>query len=124
MIVIDNKLLNDINEYCVINNIENPSKYASKLLKKAFMEEKYGTKPECLEKELQKTEKNSIIEEVNETEGKVIQLPYELQITDCPTITNVSIDEKYTDNVKVINKNDTIVILEEQPKKSKKRKLN
>ena len=46
MFEIDIKLIKDIEEYCSINNIENPSKYVTKLLKKAFMEEKYGKKPD------------------------------------------------------------------------------
>ena len=51
MIEIDIKLIKDIEEYCSINNIENPSKYVTKLLKKAFMEEKYGKKPDIFVKQ-------------------------------------------------------------------------
>ena len=58
MIEIEIKLIKDIEEYCSINDIENPSKYVTKLLKKAFMEDKYGKKPDIFVK--QEKEKDSI----------------------------------------------------------------
>lgn len=41
---IDKKLYGEIKEYCKLNDLK-PSEYVNALLKKAFMEDKYGTAP-------------------------------------------------------------------------------
>lgn len=120
MIDIDNKLLNDINEYCIINNIENPSKYASKLLKKAFMEEKYGTKPDCLEKETQKTEEIEVVQEINKQFQESSEMQEMVQQMNEKIVDGIMNIETKEEGVQIVNKQ----VTEEQPKKSKKRKLN
>lgn len=44
LIEIDEKLVNQINEYCLLNEIDE-KKFIYKLLNKQFMVEKYGEKP-------------------------------------------------------------------------------
>lgn len=45
VIEIDNNLFNNIKEYCFCNNIIDVSNFINTLLKKKFMEEKYGDRP-------------------------------------------------------------------------------
>ena len=124
MIEIDIKLIKDIEEYCSINNIENPSKYVTKLLKKAFMEEKYGTKPDIFN--TQEKEKPSIKQispiETNIKEEKVnfVEEVCKLSGEDIAKELNPKILEAL--NVKEETKQETEEI--EKPKKSKKRKLS
>lgn len=124
MIEIDIKLIKDIEEYCSINNIENPSKYVTKLLKKAFMEEKYGTKPDIFVK--QEKEKPSIKQispiETNIKEEKVnfVEEVCKLSGEDVAKELNPKILEAL--NIKEETKQETEEI--EKPKKSKKRKLS
>ena len=124
MIEIDIKLIKDIEEYCSINNIENPSKYVTKLLKKAFMEEKYGTKPDIFN--TQEKEKPSIKQispiETNIKEEKVnfIEEVCKLSGEDVAKELNPKILEAL--NIKEETKQETEEI--EKPKKSKKRKLS
>ena len=124
MIEIDIKLIKDIEEYCSINNIENPSKYVTKLLKKAFMEEKYGTKPDIFN--TQEKEKPSIKQispiETNIKEEKVnfVEEVCKLSGEDVAKELNPKILEAL--NMKEETKQETEEI--EKPKKSKKRKLS
>jgi hypothetical protein len=124
MIEIDIKLIKDIEEYCSINNIENPSKYVTKLLKKAFMEEKYGTKPDIFN--TQEKEKPSIKQispiETNIKEEKVnfVEEVCKLSGEDVAKELNPKILEAL--NIKEETKQETEEI--EKPKKSKKRKLS
>ena len=121
MFEIDTKLIKDIEEYCSINNIENPSKYVTKLLKKAFMEEKYGKKPDIFVK--QEKEKDSI-KPISSTETKIekekvnfVEEVHKLSGEDVAKELNPKILEAL--NIKEETKQET-----EKPKKSKKRKLN
>lgn len=124
MIEIDIKLIKDIEEYCSINNIENPSKYVTKLLKKAFMKEKYGTKPDIFN--TQEKEKPSIKQispiETNIKEEKVnfVEEVCKLSGEDVAKELNPKILEAL--NIKEETKQETEEI--EKPKKSKKRKLS
>jgi hypothetical protein len=124
MIEIDIKLIKDIEEYCSINNIENPSKYVTKLLKKAFMEEKYGTKPDIFN--TQEKEKPSIKQispiETNIKEEKVnfVEEVYKLSGEDVEKELNPKILE--TLNIKEDTKQESEEI--KKTKKSKKRKLS
>jgi hypothetical protein len=104
MIEIDKKLHKDIKEYCQLNGIVMKD-FVNKLLKKAFMVEKYGEKPF--------------------TSNEVVSIPYvsNLEVTlegpaDLPPITNEKVLEKFTKPTEEI-------ITEEikEIKKSKKRKL-
>lgn len=124
MIEIDIKLIKDIEEYCSINNIENPSKYVTKLLKKAFMEEKYGKKPDIFVK--QEKEKDSI-KPTSSTETKIekekvnfVEEVHKLSGEDVAKELNPKILEGL--NIKEEIKEETEEI--EKPKKSKKRKLS
>ena len=125
MIEIDNKLIKDIEEYCLINDIQNPSKYATKLLKKAFMEEKYGKKPDIFvkqEKEVVsikpttsietniKEEKVNFVEEVYKLSGEDVAKELNPQILDA---LNIKEETKQQETEEI-----------EKPKKSKKRKLS
>lgn len=124
MIEIDIKLIKDIEEYCSINNIENPSKYVTKLLKKAFMEDKYGKKPDIFN--TQDKEKPSITQisptETNIKEEKVnfVEEVVKLSGEDVAKELNPKILEAL--NIKEETKQETEEI--EKPKKSKKRKLS
>lgn len=125
MIEIDNKLIKDIEEYCLINDIQNPSKYVTKLLKKAFMEEKYGKKPDIFVK--QEKEDVSIKPttpiETNIKEGKVnfVEEVYKLSGEDVAKELNPKILEAL--NIKEETKQQETEEIE-KPKKSKKRKLS
>ena len=125
MIEIDIKLIKDIEEYCSINNIENPSKYVTKLLKKAFMEEKYGTKPDIFN--TQEKEKPSIKQispiETNIKEEKVnfVEEVVKLSGEDVAKELNPKILEAL--NIKEETKQQETEEIK-KPKKSKKRKLS
>lgn len=125
MIEIDIKLIKDIEEYCSINDIENPSKYVTKLLKKAFMEDKYGKKPDIFVK--QEKEKVSIettsSTETNIKEEKVnfVEEVIKLSGEDVAKELNPKILEAL--NIKEETKQQETEEIE-KPKKSKKRKLS
>lgn len=125
MIEIDNKLIKDIEEYCLINDIQNPSKYVTKLLKKAFMEDKYGKKPDIFVK--QEKENDSINPttpiETNIKEEKVnfVEEVYKLSGEDAAKELNLKILEDL--NIKEETKQQETEEIE-KPKKSKKRKLS
>lgn len=141
MIEIDIKLIKDIEEYCLINNIENPSKYVTKLLKKAFMEEKYGDRPNINNKVVNeekkvKENKQDFWDFVKKIEGDDLRIIMEIgrEYSDNNKDPNNYIEEikkefnkriKSLDSVfsvKEETKQETIEI--EKPKKSKKRKLS
>lgn len=50
MIRIEKKLLDEISSYCKLNNIKDMSIFATNLLRKAFIIEKFGEKPPFFEK--------------------------------------------------------------------------
>lgn len=61
MISIDKKLLDEISSYCKLNNIKEMSIFATELLRKAFMIEKYGERPGFIQQQpLEKTEEIKI----------------------------------------------------------------
>lgn len=119
MIEIDNKLIKDIKEYCLINNIQNPSKYVTKLLKKAFMEEKYGKKPDIFVKQEQEKENVSIEANIKE-ENDIVKEIYKLSGEEVSKELNPRILEAL--NIKEETKQETEEI--EKIKKNKKRKLS
>lgn len=125
MIDIDIKLIKDIEEYCLINNIENPSKYVTKLLKKAFMEEKYGKKPDIFnkqEKENLSIKPTSHIEtNIKEETVNFVEEVYKLSGEDVAKELNPKIFEAL--NIKEETKQQETEEIE-KPKKSKKRKLS
>lgn len=125
MIEIDNKLIKDIEGYCLINDIQNPSKYATKLLKKAFMEEKYGKKPDIFVKQEKedvsikpttpietniKEEKVNFVEEVIKLSGEDVAKELNPKILE---VLNIKEETKQQETEEI-----------EKPKKSKKRKLS
>ena len=125
MIEIDNKLIKDIEEYCLINDIQNPSKYVTKLLKKAFMEEKYGKKPDIFVKQEKedvsiepttpietniKEEKVNFVEEVLKLSGEDVAKELNPKILEA---LNIKEETKQQETEEI-----------EKPKKSKKRKLS
>lgn len=124
MFEIDIKLIKDIEEYCLINNIENPSKYVTKLLKKAFMEEKYGKKPGIFvkqEKEKDSTKPTSSTEtNIKKEKVNFVEEVYKLSGEDLAKELNPKILDAL--NIKEEIKQETEEI--EKPKKSKKRKLS
>lgn len=123
MIEIDIKLIKDIEEYCSINNIENPSKYVTKLLKKAFMEEKYGTKPDIFNTQEKPSIKQISPIETNIKEEKVnfVEEVCKLSGEDVAKELNPKILEAL--NIKEETKQQETEEIE-KPKKSKKRKLS
>lgn len=125
MIEIDIKLIKDIEEYCLINDIQNPSKYVTKLLKKAFMEEKYGKKPDIFntqEKENPSIKPTSPIE-TDIKEGKVdfMEELYKLSGEEVSKVLNPILLDAL--NIKEETKQQETEEIE-KPKKSKKRKLS
>lgn len=123
MIEIDIKLIKDIEEYCSINNIENPSKYVTKLLKKAFMEEKYGKKPDIFVKQEKVSIETTSSTETNIKEEKVnfVEEVVKLSGEDVAKELNPKILEAL--NIKEETKQQETEEIE-KPKKSKKRKLS
>lgn len=125
MIEIDIKLIKDIEEYCSINDIENPSKYVTKLLKKAFMEDKYGKKPDIFvkqEKEKVSIETTSSIEtNIKEEKVNFVEEVIKLSGEDVAKELNPKILEAL--NIKEETKQQETEEIE-KPKKSKKRKLS
>ena len=123
MIEIDIKLIKDIEEYCSINDIENPSKYVTKLLKKAFMEEKYGKKPDIFVKQEKVSIETTSSTETNIKEEKVnfVEEVVKLSGEDVAKELNPKILEAL--NIKEETKQQETEEIE-KPKKSKKRKLS
>lgn len=92
MIELDKKLHKDIKEYCQLNGLVMKD-FVNKLLKKAFMVEKYGDKPF--------------------SSNNVVSMPYvpTLEVTieepaNLPPITNEKILEKYTKPIEGMSKED------------------
>lgn len=56
---IDKKLYSEIKAYCELNNLKTRD-YIHDLLKKAFLEDKYGKAPAFMKKEVEKASKESI----------------------------------------------------------------
>ena len=83
MAKIETKLLNDIKEYCKLNNIQNINEFINNLIRNSFTIEKYGEKPPILTNDNKK---------YNTTENK-------------PNHTNDS-------NITIIDKNENCVIHE------------
>ena len=123
MIEIDIKLIKDIEEYCLINDIENPSKYVTKLLKKAFMEEKYGKKPDIFVKEEKDSIRPNTPTETNIKEEKInfVEEVIKLSGEDVAKELNPKILEAL--NIKEETKQQETEEIE-KPKKNKKRKLS
>ena len=104
MVEIEQKLYNDIKQYCKLNGLVIKD-FVNKLLKKAFTVEKYGEKPFSA--------------------NEVVSVPYvpTLEVTlekpaDLPPITNEKVIEKFT------RPTEDIVTEEiKEVKKNKKRKL-
>ena len=125
MIEIDNKLIKDIKEDCLINDIQNPSNYVTKLVKKACMEEKYGKKPDIFVKQEKedvsikpttpietniKEEKVNFVEEVIKLSGEDVAKELNPKILEA---LNIKEETKQQETEEI-----------EKPKKSKKRKLS
>lgn len=121
MVKLDEKLINDIKEYCILNNIEDITKFVNKLLKKSFMEEKYGNKPEIFTKEeFPKKEEVDVAKEMNKLLQESPEMQKIIQRTNKEIVDTIMNMETKKDHVQVINDQE----IEEKPKKSKKRKLN
>lgn len=125
MIEIDIKLIKDIEEYCLINDIQNPSKYVTKLLKKAFMEEKYGKKPDIFntqEKENPSIKPTSPIKtDIKEEKVDFMEELYNLSGEEVSKVLNPILLDAL--NIKEETKQQETEEIE-KPKKSKKRKLS
>ena len=102
--VLDNNIYSEINEYCKENNLKTRD-FIHKILKEAFLKEKYGDSPFAFIKETEKT---------NEVKENII---------------NNEVDEpkKITkDDILIKNESSNIELKEEElqtPIKKKKRKL-
>ena len=75
MIELDKKLHKDIKEYCQLNGLVMKD-FVNKLLKKAFMVEKYGDKP-FAEPKMSKLE-NEAIEKIKDMVESQVDLPIEI----------------------------------------------
>ncbi len=121
MIELDEKIIKNIKDYCILNNIDDVSKYVNTLLKRAFMEEKYGKKPDIFVKQekenvstetnIKEEEKVNFVEEVHKLSGENFAKELNPKILDAL-------------NIKEETKQETEEIEIEKPKKSKKRKLS
>ena len=124
MIKLDEKIIKNIKDYCILNNIDDVSKYVNTLLKRAFMEEKYGKKPDIFVKQEKENDsiKTATLTETNIKEEKVnfVEEVYKLSGEDVAKELNPKILEGL--NIKEEIKEETEEI--EKPKKSKKRKLS
>ena len=124
MIKLDEKIIKNIKDYCILNNIDDVSKYVNTLLKRAFMEEKYGKKPDIFVKQEKENDsiKPTTPTETNIKEEKVnlVEEVYKLSGEDVAKELNPKILEGL--NIKEEIKEETEEI--EKPKKSKKRKLS
>lgn len=120
MIEFNKKLLKEIEEYCLINNINDIEKYANDLLKKAFMEDKYGKKPHIFE--------------VYEPLKEEVKADEVVKVLIDQTFDQTKLDLEKEEDVIEINKNQIVeevehiepqsVEVEVTEKKKKKRKLN
>lgn len=119
MIEFNKKLLKEIEEYCLINNINDVEKYANDLLKKSFMEDKYGKKPHIFE--------------VYEPLKEEVKAHEVIKVLIDQTFDQTKLDlekEEVIDTNKIQNTEETkhiepqSVEVENTEKKKKKRKLN
>lgn len=108
MIEIDIKLIKDIEEYCLINDIQNPSNYVTKLLKKAFMEEKYGKKPDIFNTQ---EKENPSIKQTYPIETNIKEEKVNFVEEACKLSSEEDTKQQITEEI-------------EKQKKSKKRKLS
>lgn len=124
MIKLEEKIIKNIKDYCILNNIDDVSKYVNKLLKKAFMEEKYGKKPDIFnaqEKENLSTKPTSLIETNIKEENDIMEELCKLGGEEVSKVLNPIILEAL--NIKEETKQQETEEIE-KPKKSKKRKLS
>lgn len=124
MINLDEKIIKNIKDYCILNNIDDVSKYVNTLLKRAFMEEKYGKKPDIFvkqEKEKDSTKPTYSTEtKIKEEKVNFVEEVYKLSGEDFAKELNPQILDAL--NIKEETKQEIEEI--EKPKKSKKRKLS
>jgi hypothetical protein len=125
MINLDEKIIKNIKDYCILNNIDDVSKYVNTLLKRAFMEEKYGKKPDIFvkqEKEKDSTKSTSSTEtNIKEEKVNFVKEVYKLSGEDLAKELNPQILDAL--NIKEETKQQETEEIE-KPKKSKKRKLS
>jgi hypothetical protein len=115
MIELDKKLHKDIKEYCQLNGLIMKD-FVNKLLKKAFMVEKYGDKPFNYENGTLVDNEKKQDEIIPEDTPGVIWAPYipaemvtvleNLKPADLPPITNEKILEKYRKPIEGMSKED------------------
>lgn len=120
MFEINNKLLNDIKEYCSYNDIEDVSGYINRLLKKSFMEEKYGKKPDIFNKQEKQVTNEVSNKPIEENKIDIVEETPKLVNKEVPKESN-SINLESL-NIKEETKQKTEEI--EKPKKSNRRKLS
>ena len=111
---VDKQLYEEIKEYCSLNGLK-PREFANSLLRKAFMEEKYGIAPAVVKKP------TTIIEE----RPKVVEIPTDLRQEFEDNVGKVVIEPLNTDNhdksgTKISENKDTQI---EKKQTIKKRKL-
>ena len=100
---LDERLMRDIEQYCGLNGLDIES-YVNRLLRRAFMVDKYGERPRPLASVGKKIEEKA--------DEKSVEYTFNVKIeeeTEKDKPSNIEIDEKQIDNVKK----------EEKPKKRK-----
>lgn len=107
---IDKELYNEIKEYCDLNGLK-PRAYIHTLLKKAFMEDKYGKMPPIIKKPEKVT--ITVVEEKPKEEE-----PFKIELH---TIEETPKEEKIEENLPIKEKEE--IHIEKPIVKSKKRKL-
>ena len=68
--MINKKLLSDITSYCVLNNLD-LEVYINKLLKDAFLIDKYGSVPQIVKEEVKKPKKVKPEKKINEVKEEI-----------------------------------------------------
>lgn len=73
--MIDEKLFNEIKEYCVINNINDIEKEINKLLRIGFNYEKYGNSPFYEKQDIKENDIEVIKEKVDKQKEEIKEKP-------------------------------------------------
>ena len=114
---IEKRLLSDISSYCSLNDLDE-DKYINSILKKAFMTDKYGDRPEIY---------GSVHNNISVDEPRKIENSYSFTIQYKEKVVKPKRNKKIevvseTEAVKPVSKQEEEVKAEEAPKK-RKRKL-
>lgn len=120
MVDIEEKLYSDIKKYCKVNNLK-IGEFINKLLKKAFMVEKYGEKPPFFIGKKAKEENNE-----STIENFIIETPKEKDIIEDvkKEVNSIQIEKETIIEPTLISYKEEKNIIKKPTVKANKRKLN